>query len=40
MNGEKLISGIKADDPLTIDHIDGPYSENPNLKKLLLERGL
>jgi len=40
MNGEKLINGIMADEPLTIDHIDGPYSENPNLKKLLLERGL
>ncbi len=40
MNGEKLIAGIKADQPLTIDHIDGPYNQNPGLKKLILERGL
>ena len=40
MNGEGLIQSIKADDPLSINHIDGPYSENPGLKKLILERGL
>ncbi len=40
MNGEKLISGMKANEPLTINHIDGPYSENQNLKKLILNRGL
>jgi sialic acid synthase SpsE len=40
MNGEKLIAGIKADQALTIDHIDGPYNQNPSLKKLILERGL
>jgi sialic acid synthase SpsE len=40
MNGEKLLSGIKADEALTIDHIDGPYNENPSLKKLILNRGL
>jgi N-acetylneuraminate synthase len=40
MNGEKLTNGIKADEPLTIDHIDGPYSENSSLKRLILERGL
>ena len=40
MNGEKLISAIKANEPLTINHIDGPYSENQNLKNLILNRGL
>jgi sialic acid synthase SpsE len=40
MNGEKLLQPIKADERLTIDHIDGPYSENPSLKSLILNRGL
>jgi len=40
MNGEKLTVAIKSDEPLTIDHIDGPYSANQNLKKMILERGL
>lgn len=40
MNGEKLIQGVKADEPLSIEHIDGPYNENPGLKSLILNRGL
>lgn len=40
MNGEKLTVAIKSDEPLTIDHIDGPYSAYQNLKRLILERGL
>lgn len=40
MNGEKLVKGIKANEPLTINHIDGPYNENKDLKKLILDRGL
>jgi N-acetylneuraminate synthase len=40
MNGEKLLKSIKADEQLTIDHIDGPYSENIALKSLILNRGL
>lgn len=40
MNGEKLIAEIKADEQLTINHIDGPYSENESLKSLILNRGL
>lgn len=40
MNGEKLLNGIKADEPLTINHIDGPYSENEGLRNLILDRGL
>lgn len=39
MNGEKIIKAIKANQPLTINHIDGPYAENMNLKKLILDRG-
>ena len=40
MNGEKLIKPIKANEPLTIEHIDGPYSESASLKKLILLRGI
>jgi N-acetylneuraminate synthase len=40
MNGEKLIAGIKANEALSINHIDGPYSENQSLKNLILNRGL
>lgn len=39
MNGEKIVKAIKKNQPLTIEHIDGPYSENENLKKLILNRG-
>ena len=40
MNGEKLQQPIKAHERLTINHIDGPYSESPALKRLILDRGL
>lgn len=40
MNGERLTAPLKADEPLTIKHIDGPYSENPELMALILNRGL
>lgn len=40
MNGEKLVTQIKANEPLTINHIDGPYNENSQLKNLILNRGL
>lgn len=40
MNGEVLTTRIKADQPLTIEYIDGPYSEQPELKKIILDRGL
>jgi len=40
MDGEKLIKSIKANEPLTIDHIDGPYSQNSSLKSLIINRGL
>jgi sialic acid synthase SpsE len=40
INGEKLLQPIQADQQLTIDHIDGPYHENPGLKALIQNRGL
>jgi len=40
MNGETLTQSIKADEPLTIDHIDGPYATKPALKNLIKNRGL
>ncbi len=40
MNGEKLILGLEANQPLTIDHIDGPYNENPGLRQTIADRGL
>ncbi len=40
MNGETLTQEIRADQPLTIDHIDGPYATNPTLKNLIKNRGL
>lgn len=40
INGRKLISNIKANEALTIEHVDGPYNENIALKKLILNRGL
>lgn len=40
MNGEVLQEEIKANEALTINHIDGPYSHNPGLKNLILNRGL
>lgn len=40
MNGLQLVTEIHADEPLTINHIDGPYSENEGLRQLILDRGL
>jgi N-acetylneuraminate synthase len=40
MGGRQLTQPIRAHEPLTVDLIDGPYSENPALRKLILERGL
>lgn len=40
MNGEKLVDFIDADQALTIDHVDGPYSENAGLRQLIMGRGL
>jgi N-acetylneuraminate synthase len=40
ITGLKLVSDIDPDAPLGVHHIDGPYSENPNLRKLIEDRGL
>ena len=40
MNGEKLITTLKANEPLTINNIDGPYNANHSLKQLIMSRGL
>ena len=40
MNGETLVQAIKANDKLTIEHVDGPYSRNDALNELILNRGL
>lgn len=40
MNGEKLTKDIKANEALTIEHIDGPYAENTSLKQLIHNRGV
>jgi sialic acid synthase SpsE len=39
MNGETLTESIDADEALTIDHIDGPYSANDKLRQSILQRG-
>lgn len=39
INGEKILKPIKANDALTINDIDGPYSENDKLKSIILNRG-
>ena len=40
MNGERLTKPIRANEKLTINHVDGPYAENENLKNLIMNRGL
>lgn len=40
MNGVKLTAKIAAHDALSIDHIDGPYSENKGLREMIVNRGL
>lgn len=40
ISGEKLEKPIAANSPLTIDHIDGPYSENEALRAIIMNRGM
>jgi N-acetylneuraminate synthase len=40
INGERLTQSLQADERLTIDHVDGPDSHNPGLRRTILERGL
>jgi len=38
--GHRLQRDCKKDAPLTIDELDTPYSENPELLKTIYERGI
>jgi sialic acid synthase SpsE len=38
--GHKMLAGCKKDQPLTIDVLDTPYANNPELKKSIYDRGL
>jgi sialic acid synthase SpsE len=40
INGERLTKPITTHEMLTVDHVDGPYSENPALRQLILDRGI
>jgi N-acetylneuraminate synthase len=40
LNGEKLTLGIQANAQLTIDHMSGPYSTKPELRKFIEQRGI
>jgi sialic acid synthase SpsE len=40
MSGEKLLADLKADQMIRIEQIDSPYAENPDLRKLIDNRGL
>jgi sialic acid synthase SpsE len=40
INGERLVIPISRDEPLTIDHVDGPYATDPSLRDLIMNRGL
>lgn len=40
MNGLRLQSRITAHQPLTVEHVDGPYSRNAQLKDQILKRGI
>jgi len=40
INGERLTKQIASNEVLSIDHIDGPYNENPSLRQFILDRGI
>lgn len=40
LNGLKITKNVSANDPLTINDIDGPYSSQETLRNLILNRGL
>lgn len=40
MNGELAMMDLSADQAIKIDHIDSPYAENEDLKKLIYQRGI
>jgi N-acetylneuraminate synthase len=40
MNGATLTKALKANDMLTIHHIDGPYAESQELRQFFMNRGI
>lgn len=40
MNGETLCAGIKADEPLSIEHVGGLKNRNQRLREVIMSRGL
>jgi N-acetylneuraminate synthase len=39
MDGLRITDAVRADEAVTIDHVDGPYSSTPSLRELILQRG-
>ncbi len=39
-NEDRLVKPLKADDPVSIDHLDNEYGRNPALRKLIEARGI
>lgn len=39
LNGQRLTEPIKVQEPLSIEHVDGPYAESDYLRQLILDRG-
>ncbi len=40
MSGEVLLKAVKRDQPILIDCIDSPYSNSPDLKQIIYNRGI
>ena len=38
--GHRMLEACIKDAPLTIDLLDTPYAENPEMKKVIYERGI
>jgi N-acetylneuraminate synthase len=39
-NDDRLLAPLRADEPISIDHLDNEYGRNPSLRKLIEARGL
>jgi N-acetylneuraminate synthase len=40
LNGQKLTKPVNTDEPLTIEHVDGPYAESDYLRQFIFDRGV
>ena len=40
IGGEPLVCDVKADEPLKVDMFDTPYAANPDLRRIIEDRGL